>query len=130
MRDWFVTIVKSDAARPLRFILVGGIATIVHMSFATVALALVADLSPFLANLIAFAVAFLVSFYGHRHLTFLTRGNIRRFLVVAVAGFALNNLILYAILVLGVPKLISIIIATACVPVMSYLVSSLWAFKK
>lgn len=130
MRNWIVTNVKSDAARPLRFMFVGGIATLVHMSVAAAALAVNHDLSAFTANVIAFAVAFLVSFYGHRHLTFSKRGSMRRFLVVALGGFVLNTTILAIALALSAPKLIAIIIATACVPVLTYLVSSLWAFNK
>ncbi|OHV13022.1 GtrA family protein [Kushneria phosphatilytica] len=130
MRAKIIATAKNDAAKPLRFMFVGGIATLVHMCVAAAVLSARPESSAFLANVIAFVVAFLASFYGHRHLTFSTRGSMRRFFIVAVAGFALNNVILSIGLALSAPKLIAIIIATAFVPVLTYLASSMWAFKK
>lgn len=122
--------VKSDAARPLRFILVGGFATMIHIVAATALLTLYEGLSPFIANVLAFALAFIASFYGHRYVTFSTDGSVIRFLTVALAGFALNNVVLFISLKLSLPAVFSIVIATICVPFFSYVASVLWAFKK
>ncbi len=119
-----------DTFQPLRFLLVGGMATATHMLVAALMFALYAAPSPYLVNVLAFLVAFMVSFYGHRHITFKTAGSLRRFLLVAVGGFLANNAILMGCLTAGVNSLAAVIIATACVPVLTYLASSLWAFKK
>lgn len=119
---------NDDRLRPLRFILVGGLATLVHILVAGTLLALSA-LRPYGANLVAFLVAFGVSYCGHRYLTFARQGSILRFFVVAIAGFALNNLLLTGLLALGLSAFLAIVVATALVPVFSYLASSLWAFR-
>lgn len=121
-------LLNDDRLRPLRFILVGGLATLVHILVAGSLLALF-TLQPYVANLIAFLVAFGVSYCGHRYLTFARQGSILRFLAVAIAGFALNNLLLTGLLALGLSAFLAIVVATALVPVFSYLASSLWAFR-
>lgn len=124
-----ITLFNHNALKPFRFLIVGGVATAVHMLAAALVFAIYPGPSPYAANIIAFAVAFLVSFYGHRHITFQTRGSMRRFLLVAIGGFVANNAILAGLLTFGVDGLVAVIIATACVPVLTYLASSLWAFK-
>ncbi|OAL57874.1 hypothetical protein A6R74_11715 [Halomonas sp. ALS9] len=120
---------NRDAFRLFRFLIVGGAATSTHMLVAALLFAYFNNPSPYGINAVAFLVAFLVSFYGHRHITFQTRGSIRRFFLVAVGGFLANNAILTGGLALGMDGLVAVIIATACVPVLTYLASSLWAFK-
>jgi len=118
----------KSAARPLRFALVGAVATGVHMAVATLLLGL-CGWPPYVANLGAFLVAFAVSYLGHRHVTFARAGSPWRFLLVALGGFGLNNLLLTGLLACGVPALAALLVATALVPVFSYLLSSLWVFK-
>lgn len=124
-----VDLFNHAALQPFRFLIVGGVATLTHMLVVALVFARYEEPSPYAANIIAFIVAFLVSFYGHRHITFQTRGSICRFLIVAIAGFLANNAILTACLFFGLDDFIAVIIATACVPVLTYLASSLWAFK-
>lgn len=121
---------NREKLRPMRFLIVGGLATLAHMLVAASVFAVHATASPYAANIIAFLVAFMVSFYGHRHITFQTRGSMRRFFLVAIGGFLANNAILTGFLAMGIDDLIAVIIATACVPVLTYLASSLWAFKE
>lgn len=125
----YVEIFSSDVLRPLRFLIIGGAATAMHLIVAASLFSLHFGASPYLVNLIAFLVAFVVSFYGHRHVTFKTHGSMRRFLVVAIGGFFVNNLILMLCLKLSLGEMLSVAIATLCVPVLTYLASSLWAFK-
>lgn len=125
-----ITLFNHDVFQPFRFLIVGGVATATHMLVATLLFALYAAPSPYWVNVVAFIVAFMVSFYGHRHITFQIRGSLRRFLLVALGGFLANNAILTGCLTLGFTSFASVIIATACVPVLTYLASSLWAFKK
>ena len=118
----------KSAARPLRFALVGAVATLVHMAVASLLLSLW-SWPAYGANLGAFLVAFGVSYLGHRHLTFARAGSPWRFLLVALAGFGLNNLLLTGLLACGLPALAALLVATALVPVFSYLLSSLWVFR-
>lgn len=118
----------KSAARPLRFALVGSVATLVHMAVAALLLQRW-GWPAHGANLGAFLVAFVVSYLGHRHITFARAGSPWRFLLVALAGFGLNNLLLTGLLACGVPALYALLVATALVPVFSYLLSSGWVFR-
>lgn len=120
---------NNDALRPFRFFIVGGAATATHLLIVALVFAFFASPSPYSANVIAFLGAFLVSFYGHRYITFRTQGSMRRFLLVAIGGFLANNTILTLCLALSLGDLASVAIATVCVPILTYLASSLWAFK-
>ena len=120
---------QSPRARPLRFLFVGGIATLTHLGIAAALWTLLPRTSPYAINAAAFLVAFGVSFYGHRHLTFGLPGSPFKFFVIALAGFALNNAILTAGLYLAVPPLAAIMVATICVPILTYFASALWAFR-
>ena len=124
-----LALIRSPAARPLRFLLVGGAATATHLASAALMLLVVPSALPYLINLFAFTLAFVVSFLGHRHITFGTHGSLSKFLVVALCGFALNNLILALGLHWNLSALVAITIATLCVPILTYIASALWAFK-
>jgi putative flippase GtrA len=116
------------------FIAVGCTAAAVHLG--TVML-LVSQLgwAPLVANVAGWMVAFCVSFAGHWHLTFpqsgapLTRAAMR-FMLVSFCGFAINEA-LYAVMLHFTGTawyavvLFFVLIAVA---VMTYLLSSRWAF--
>lgn len=125
-----VELFNRDIFQPFRFLVVGALATATHMVVAALLFILFTAPSPYLVNFIAFTVAFTVSFLGHRYITFKTDGSFSRFLLVAIGGFLANNAMLTVGLALGVKSLSAVIIATAIVPVLTYLASSLWAFKK
>lgn len=124
-----VAYARSPAARPLRFIVVGGVATLTHLAVATTLILTIPTILPYLANLCAFTVAVVVSYLGHRHITFATRGSMLKFSAVSIGGFALNNMILAAGLHWQFPPIAAVAIATLCVPVLTYIASALWAFK-
>lgn len=123
-------------AVPLRmafFIAVGCAAAAVHLG--TVVL-LVSHLAwaPLAANVAGWLVAFAVSFTGHRLLTFRTNAApgwraLRRFFGVSLAGFAANELTYAALLHLsGLRYDLLLAIVLVLVAVMTYLLSSRWAF--
>lgn len=122
---------KEEAGTATRFGLVGLAATGVHLAVAAGVLALWPSLNEFIANIIAFCVAFQVSLVGHRRLTFKRQGSAWRFALVAAVGFALNNGLL-AILIRGleISGFVAIAIATLSVPIVTYLASRMWAFKE
>ena len=81
---------REEAGTATRFGLVGLAATGVHLGVAALLLFLWPQLNEFVANIIAFCVAFQVSLVGHRRLTFKRQGSAWRFGLVAAGGFALR----------------------------------------
>ncbi|MGO2415145.1 MULTISPECIES: GtrA family protein [Cobetia] len=122
---------KQEAGTATRFGLVGLAATGVHLAVAATMLALWPGLNEFIANIVAFCIAFQVSLIGHRRLTFKRQGSAWRFALVAAGGFALNNGLL-AVLMRGLDLsgFLAIAIATLSVPIVTYMASRLWAFKE
>lgn len=114
-----------------RFGGVGVLATLVHLSVAALCFQFWPAISPFLANLVAFLVAFQVSFWGHRHYTFRRDGRLHRFFALALGGFALNNGVLATLLALTpLPGFTAIVFATFAVPLLVYLAARFWAFAE
>ncbi|HBN58937.1 GtrA family protein [Vreelandella aquamarina] len=119
----------GEAGMLARFGGVGAIATLVHLSVAAIAFIIWPTISPFLANLLAFVVAFQVSFWGHRRFTFRKDGRAHRFFLLALGGFALNNSVLAALLAISpVEGIFAIIVATFTVPLLMYVAARFWAF--
>ena len=110
----------NELLRILRFALAAGLAALTHLLIAeTLVLARLVG-SAFLANLIAFGPAVVVSYLGHRNYTFRTAGSLGRFLALAMTGFALNNGVLAMLLILSVRPALSLLLAAAISPVMMY----------
>lgn len=121
-------------AQFLRFGLVGALATLLHM---TIGVTLIGSgWEALSANVIAFPVAFLVSFLGHSGFSFADHDMpmaraLRRFLLVAVAGFAVNEMLLALLLWTGmVAQAVALVAATGCAALFSFAVSRNWAFRK
>ena len=112
-----------------RFGIVGVVATMVHLGIAGVVLAFYPGTSPFLANLVAFIVAFQVSFWGHSRFTFREQGRRVRFLLVTLMGFGINNgaLLIFTNLEL-MDDFTAICLSVTAVPVFVFLASRLWVF--
>jgi putative flippase GtrA len=119
----------------LRFGIVGLGATLTHALIFVTAIEL-AGMAPLLANLVAFGIAVLVSFFGHCHWTFRRAGaagpGVRalvRFVVVALTGLLLNSLIVYGIVhLLGWPYPIALLLMVSLVPLVVFALSRAWAF--
>ncbi|HEY8051159.1 MAG TPA: GtrA family protein [Ramlibacter sp.] len=117
------------------FVAVGCAAAAVHLG--TVML-LVSQLHwpPLVANVAGWMVAFCVSFSGHWHLTFPRSGAplvraARRFLMVSATGFAINEA-MYAVLLHFTGTAwyaVVLFFVLLAVAVMTYLLSSRWAFR-
>ncbi|GGY35798.1 polysaccharide biosynthesis protein GtrA [Bacterioplanes sanyensis] len=115
----------------LRFGLVGGLATLVHLGVAFFVLQQWPQLSAFWVNLVAFVVAFQVSFWGHSRFTFRQQGHWLKFLTVTVTGFAINNSFLWLFLTLGVEdSFVAICLSVALVPLFVFVASRLWVFAQ
>ena len=115
-----------------RFALVGAAATATHLA---VGLSLIwVGVPPLAANPLAFAAAFGVSFDGHRRWTFAKattpiRRSLPRFGVVALAGLALNEAALSALLATGTAPMAALAIAVSLAAASTYVLSRAWAFR-
>lgn len=119
--------------RVLMFIAVGVAAAAVHFAL-VLALAELWHWPPLLANPAGWALAFVVSYSGHRSLTFAdTRAplarSVRRFLVVSASGFVVNQSV-YALLLEqgGMEYRVALAVALIVVAVLTFMASRWWAF--
>jgi len=95
-----------------------------------------AQLWPELANAAGFCVAFVVSFAGHRRLSFQDAGtsfwqSLRRFAATALAGFAANEL-MFVVLLRGLqlPDWLALFFALVFASAQTFLLSRFWAFRR
>lgn len=115
------------------FLVVGATAALTHMGV----FALSRDrMLPELANALGFIVAFFVSFFGHRHLSFQDAGttvrqSLLRFATTALAGFAANEAV-FALLLRGwgLDSLWALCIALVVAAGQTFLLSRFWAFRR
>lgn len=114
-----------------RFGLVGLGATLVHAAVYGYAVG-PAALAPLVANPLAFAVAFALSFLGHRHWTFAGQGDARalpRFLATALFGLASNQLLTWLLVArLGLPPLSALAGILFVTPLLVFVLAKHWAF--
>ena len=128
----------------IKFLIMGSLAALVHFLVLYMAVSFFA-IKPIWANVIAFLIAFVVSFIGHLNVTFKTLNDqaglnaqpatitprLLKWFASSVAGFAVNQ----SLFVLGISwlgnqyYLIVWFIVTAIVTVLSFLLGKLWAFK-
>ena len=118
------------------FVLVGASAALTHMAVFTLVLLLVPTLWPEIANVAGFLVAFLVSFVGHRRLSFQDAGtslmqSFLRFAATAVAGFVTNETVFILLFrLLGLPTWVALISGIVVSAVQTFVLSRFWAFKR
>ena len=118
------------------FVLVGASAALTHMAVFTLVLFLVPTLWPEIANVAGFLVAFLVSFVGHRLLSFQDAGtglmqSFLRFAATAVAGFTTNEAVFIVLFrVLALTTWMALISGIVLAAVQTFVLSRYWAFKR
>lgn len=120
------------AGQFLRFCVIGVAATLTHFVVAVVMVEL-AGLPVLWANTVAFVTAFAVSYIGNHRWTFaLDGGHVRflpRFVATQVAGFGLNQAIVWLIAIrIGADYRLGLAAALVVVPVVTFVISRLWAF--
>ncbi|WP_339636921.1 GtrA family protein [uncultured Sulfitobacter sp.] len=117
----------------LRFGIVGLLATFVHMVIGF--LLIQSNWQPVFANLLAFTIAFLISFIGHLGFSFADQvvspsSALWKFALVALIGFACNEMLLIMLLSEGeLTDTVSLWISTGCAAVLTFALSRLWAFR-
>lgn len=115
------------------FLVVGSSAALVHMGVFALAQG---HMWPELANAAGFCVAFVLSFAGHRWLSFQDAGtplwqSLRRFAATALAGFAANELMFIVLLRgLGLPSWLALFFALVFASAQTFLLSRFWAFRR
>jgi putative flippase GtrA len=115
------------------FLVVGGTAALTHMGVFALA---EHQMWPELANALGFVVAFFVSFFGHRLLSFKDAStsvatSFQRFAVTALAGFASNELLFIVLLrALGLPSLVALFLALVFAAGQTFVLSRFWAFRR
>ena len=115
------------------FLVVGSVAALTHL---TVFSLTQNHLRPELANASGFAVAFFISFGGHRLLSFRDTGttiaqSFQRFAITALAGFAANESVFVLLLrVAGWPALAALLVALVAAAGQTFLLSRFWAFRR
>ena len=118
----------------IRFGIVGVLAMSVHMGCVWVLVEL--GLAPLLANIIAFLIAFQVSFFGHARFTFnVSDPNNRKhqikFFSVALFSFLLNEACYKVLLdVFHMQYLVALTIVLVGVAFVTFALSKLWAFRE
>jgi putative flippase GtrA len=117
----------------LWFLAVGGAAALTHFAVFTLARR---AMWPEAANMAGFVVAFWVSFWGHRRLSFADADaalgqSLRRFAVTALAGFA-GNALFFSVCYRGLhwPPALAWLAATALATGQTFLLSRFWAFRR
>lgn len=116
------------------FLIIGVLASITNF---IIVLALVefGSLKPLVANFFAFLIAFNVSYFGHRFLTFSTTEESHKkaatqFFINVMIGLALNEAIYYVLLhILHIQYLIALFITMGVVAVYTFVVSKFLIFK-
>jgi putative flippase GtrA len=116
------------------FAVVGALATATHLATALLARKGFGA-SPMAANFAGYAASVGVSYLGNARFTFgrpaLHGAQFVRFLVVSLAGLCLNQAITWLMAVrLGLPFWVALGAVVTVVPVFSFLVSRLWAFRE
>lgn len=121
------------ARRVPRFIAVGTAAALVHWGVVS-AIVQTLHWHPLIANVLGWIVALQVSFFGHHRMTFQGHGvplwqSATRFSAISAGGFAINELAYAAMLRWSDQSYqVSLAIVLLGVAVLTYLLSSRWAF--
>lgn len=119
---------QADVRRLIRFLLVGGAATLTHLAVAATLYALWGAACVWPANFIAWLAAFGVSFWGHQRITFKRGTTLGRFLVMSLSGLGVNHGLLGLLLLTPMPPFAAMMSAIALASAVSYLVARRYTF--
>jgi len=117
-----------------RFGIVGVLAMATH--YVLVILLVNFSITPLLANVFAFIGAFQVSYWGHSSWSFSDlsasrKDSFRRFVIISVSGFLLNEILFFLFLKFtNIPYQISLLIVLPFVAGLTFLFSRHWAFAR
>ena len=129
-----VSRLKKESLTAGRFGVVGLFATTVHVLVA-IRLVSATALPVLFANLVAFLVAFSISFAGNYYWTFRAPGKpanaMRRYFLISVSAFSANTVLLAGLLRAGwLSPAGSTAAAAVVIPCITFLASRLWGFRR
>jgi putative flippase GtrA len=114
------------------FLVVGGSATLLH--YAIMAALMTAGVTKGYASAIGYSLSTLYNYWANARYTFLGahqhRRSLPRFLITAIAGLGINQIVLLSLARLGLHIGLSQLCATACVFVWNYLINACWSFSQ
>jgi len=117
-----------------RFGLVGISAAMIHFAI-VVALVESQWLQPLVANIVAFSVAFQISYWGHRYWTFSGTQQkhavaFPRLLLVSGLAFITNESLFYILMTLfKLPYMLALLMVLSVLPVAVFTLNKLWVFE-
>ena len=111
-----------------RFIIVGIAATLTDLGVSSLLLKIFGWYETVCAA-IGFAVAFWVSFFGHRFFTFRTFGNPFKFFLLAISMLLLREIMIYSLTAIGVRGFMALFIPLCAVTLITFVVSKYKIFK-
>jgi putative flippase GtrA len=87
-----------------------------------------------LSNIIVLACSSLMSFYGHKYITFRsinknTSNQLKKFIFQVFITFCVSSFMLSSLLDLGIPNYIVVTSITLIIPVINYILMKFWIFK-
>jgi putative flippase GtrA len=124
MISYGMELYRLEGARLLKFGSVGIVATLVHYAVAT-GFAELGDLSMMTANILGWLVGLVVSWYGHRHITFSKAefGHASPLMFTAISIFAIgvSSGVAYVMHLLDAPAYIGLLFAIGVIPAITFL---------
>ena len=124
---------KATIFQLIRYVSVGATSTLVDYG-SYVLLTRVAAMPALAANPLAYVFGNVVSFFGHRSVTFRSRGEpmreYLRFFLVSVAGLFVSQGVIAAALGWGAPDLIAKAAAVLVSGMFNYLSNRFWTFRQ
>jgi putative flippase GtrA len=117
----------------IRYGLVGGVATLADASSYYV-LSRIVGLHVLAANPLAYFIGNLISFAGHRLITFHSSGKplseYSRFLAVTAVGLGISQLVVWSLVRIGLNDLLAKAVSIAASGLFNYAANSLWTFRE
>lgn len=119
--------------RPLRYLIVGGAVGLLWLVLSNAMLA--AGLAPFVVGAASFVACTPLSYAGHRWVTFESDAPMtpeaRRYLAKALAGLMLSAAVTHlALVTFALPRLAGLVVTSVVVPVVGFLLSRHWVFRR
>lgn len=116
----------------LRFFVVGLLASLLHWIVVVSLVCL--QLTPLRANLFGYLAAFSLSYFGHKHFSFVAsdkshKSTLPKFILTSIVGFVMNQS-LYSLLLSYTPLRydFALVVVLAVVALSTFIVSKFWVF--
>ena len=129
IKVWFAQLrTGSGIFELMRFVFIGGLATLVDLTVTLVLFFFFPRIHENLVTTCAFGIAFFVSYFGHRYVTFKQHGSVVRFFLLSASMLLLRNILVFLMVTFWMRGLMPIIVAMVLVTAITYLVSKYQIF--